>query len=143
MTQVRVEKIHTLTGHRDCVYTLCASPDPGRFFSGAGDGMATLWDLNHPSEGELIAKLPNAIYALHYLPNSDQLVVGHNFDGIHVLDWRSKKESYSLQLSQGALFDISSHGSNIYIVTGLGEVIVVNEPSRSLQARIAASKASA
>ena len=36
---MQVQKIHTLTGHRDCVYTLQPGEQPYQFFSGAGDGM--------------------------------------------------------------------------------------------------------
>ena len=71
---IQIKKIHTLTGHRDCVYALQQGEQSNQFFSGAGDGMIVLWDLENPrlpdgqaEEGELIAKLPNSVYACHYL----------------------------------------------------------------------------
>jgi WD40 repeat protein len=139
MANVRVNKAHTLTGHRDCVYTLCPSNDPAIIFSGAGDGMIVKWDLAHPGEGELLAKLPNSIFALNYLADSDKLIVGHNRDGIHVLDWRSKRETYSLKLTSGSIFDIQPCQNRLLVGTSEGEVIVVDEPSRSLKNRIRVS----
>lgn len=83
MHKVNVAKLHTFSGHHDCVYTLQPSNQANIFFSGAGDGMIVRWDMKNPAEGELIAKLPNSIYALHYHPESNLLLAGHNYDGIH------------------------------------------------------------
>ena len=92
MNPIKVEKLHSLTGHRDCVYTLSPSDSADYFFSAGGDGMVVRWDLNQPEEGEVIAKLSNSIYALHAIPKSNLLVAGHNYEGIHVLDWKSKTQ---------------------------------------------------
>src|SRR5690606_23401793 len=98
MTQVQIKRLHSLTGHRDAVYTLHPGDKSSTFFSGAGDGMIARWDLESPADGELIAKLPNSVYSLHYLPQQEILVAGHNYKGIHLLDWRNKKELASLKL---------------------------------------------
>jgi WD40 repeat protein len=143
MVKVNVAKLHTLTGHRDCVYALCPLGDAGRFVAGSGDGMVVAWDLAHPEEGELIARLPNSIYALCMLSDGHRIVVGHNFDGIHVIDWQQKREVYSLQLTKAGIFDIQACGNNLYVATGDGEVIVVNEEGRSVATRSAATSANA
>jgi WD40 repeat protein len=122
MSNVQVSRLQTLTGHRDCVYTLAKSNEPHRFFSGAGDGMVVMWDLNNPESGELIAKLPNSIYALHYHSENDLLIAGHNYDGIHLLDWKNKKEIASLQLTKAAIFDIQSFNDHLFVATGEGVV---------------------
>src|ERR1044071_454911 len=88
MTSIEVQKLHTLTGHRDAVYTVVAGEQPSQFFSGAGDGMIVLWDLKTPEEGARIAQLPNSVYALLHVPHMGVLVAGHNYNGIHVLDWK-------------------------------------------------------
>ena len=123
MSKVEVTKIHTLTGHRDCVYTLVPSADEAIFFSGSGDGLAVMWNLNDPETGAVVAQLPNSIYALHHHRNSDTLVVGHNYDGIHILDWKNKKELGSLQLTKAAIFDIQSNGDDLYVGTGDGSLV--------------------
>ena len=126
MSTIQVKRIHTLTGHRDCVYTLVPSADDAIFFSGSGDGLAVMWNLHDPETGAVIAQLPNSIYAMHHHKVTDTLVIGHNYDGIHILDWKNKKEQSSLQLTKAAIFDIQSAGDDLYVGTGEGTLIKVN-----------------
>jgi WD40 repeat protein len=141
MTSIEVQKLHTLTGHRDSVYTVVGSAEPSLFFSGAGDGMVVLWDLSDPGEGELIARLPNSIYALQ--PMKDMLAVGHNYEGIHVLDWKNRKEISSLKVTEAAIFDLQSYGDNLFIASGDGAFTVVNIDQMSVRSRNALSQKSA
>lgn len=140
MTSIEVRKLHTLTGHRDGVYTVVAGDQPSRFFSGAGDGMVVLWDLNSPEEGEVVAKLPNSIYAIHYM---DVLVVGHNYDGIHVIDPKEKKEIASLKTTDAAIFDIQSHQNEVFIATGEGALTVVDLATLTMKVKRTHSQKSA
>ncbi len=120
MTPVQIKKLHAISGHRDAIYTLQAGKAEAQFFSGGGDGMVVLWDLRNPDKGEMVAKLPNSIYALHYMPDSDILIAGHNYEGIHILDWQNKNELGSLKLTKAAIFDIQSLGDNVLVATGDG-----------------------
>jgi WD40 repeat protein len=141
--KVHVNKLHTFKGHRDCVYTIQPSNEESVFFSGAGDGMVVQWDLRNPDQGNLIAKLDNSIYALHHHSHTGKLIIGHNYDGIHVIDWHSKKEAGSLKLTTAAIFDIKSFESNIIVTTGNGEVIVVDLDNLSVVKRLQVSQKSA
>ena len=143
MSKIEVLKQHTLTGHNDCVYTLQRSNVDHLFFSGAGDGMIVLWDLVNPGTGQLIAKLPNSIYALNYHKESRLLVAGHNYEGIHVIDWENKKEVGSLQVTKGAIFDIQSSGENIFVATGDGEVLKIHLETLQIVSRTQYSSKSA
>jgi WD40 repeat protein len=134
MANVEVAKIHTLTGHRDCVYTLVPSDNEAIFFSGSGDGLAVMWNLNDPETGAVMAQLPNSIYAMHFHKGSDTLVIGHNYDGIHIVDWQNKRELGSLQLTKAAIFDIQSNHNDVYVATGEGALIkVAIHPLRIVQ----------
>ncbi len=126
MVKVKVSRSGVMTGHKDCVYTLAASPDSTRFFSGGGDGLVVHWDLHDPERGQLIARVPNSIYALEYLENPDLLVVGHNYEGIHLIDWRNRKEVASLKCTKGAIFDMKSVGNRLYIGDSSGTLTVVD-----------------
>jgi WD40 repeat protein len=126
MPSVQVNKLHTITGHRDCIYTLQGSSEAAGFFSGSGDGMVVRWNLTDPENGEVIAKLPNSIYALHYHRETDMLIAGHNYDGIHILDWKNKKEKASLQLTKAAVFDITAFGTMVLVASGDGSVALVD-----------------
>ena len=104
--RVTVDKIHTLTGHRDCVYTLEKTQFDDAFFSAAGDGIVALWNLQDPENGELIANLPNSVYGIHYSAEHNVLFAGHNYDGVHLLDYQEKKEIGSVNMTTAAIFDI-------------------------------------
>lgn len=143
MTGLDIQKLHTLTGHRDCVYTLQSSNTPSIFFSGAGDGMVVKWDLNHPEEGERLAQLSNSIYALHYLPIQNLLIAGHNYEGIHVLDWEHKKEVASLKLTTSAIFDIQSFGKDWFIASGDGALTIVDHENMTIRKRLSFSEKNA
>lgn len=143
MQKVQVQKLTTLAGHRDCVYALAPSNDDRFVFSAAGDGMVVSWDLEQPEEGQLIARLPNSVYAIHYLPEKDLLVAGHNYEGVHLLDWRNKKERASLKLSASAIFDIQHHQSDLFVAAGDGVVYVIDLDTWTIKKRIHNSERSA
>jgi WD40 repeat protein len=143
VAKIHVNKIHTLTGHREPVYTLQPSAEPFQLFSGAGDGMIVRWDLKHPEEGELIAKLPNSVYTLCFLPEENLLIAGHNYEGIHLLDWQNKKEIHSLQLTNAAIFDIQSQGNAILVASGDGTLTVVDRQQWTVKKKLQVSVKSA
>jgi WD40 repeat protein len=143
MIHVNVKKLHTLTGHGDCVYALQQGSEANLFFSAAGDGQVVLWDLRKPETGQLIARLPNSIYALHYLKESDLLVVGHNYEGVHLLDWRAKKEIGSLHITASSIFDACSLGQDLFVASGDGVVTVVNLRTWAIRKQVRLSEKSA
>jgi WD40 repeat protein len=143
LSTIQVSKLHSFTGHRDCVYTLQPGDPPNLFFSGAGDGMVVQWDLQNPGDGNLIAKLPQSIYSLLYLPDKKLLVAGQNFSGIHLIDYQNKKELASLQLTSSYIFDMQSFGSDLVVATGDGTVIFVDLDKWMIKRRITFSEKSA
>jgi WD40 repeat protein len=141
LPKVEVNKKYSFTGHRDSVYAL----QPGGsdcFYSAGGDGFIVRWNLNDPTEGELIARLPNAVYALLYLPDKNQLIAAQNTSGIHLLDPSSKKEIANLQLTTSSIFDLKSFGGQVLVGTGEGELIVVDVQEWRIKNRIKVSSKS-
>lgn len=143
MTQIQIKRLHSLTGHRNAVYTLRGGDKESTFFSAGGDGMIARWDLEDPQNGDLIAKLPNSVYALHYLPNVDTLVAGHNYEGIHLLDWKNKRERASLKLTAAAIFDIEQWDNRLLVGSGDGEITMVDLKSLSVMRKVKSSEKSA
>jgi len=143
MTQVQIKRLHSLTGHRNAVYTLHRADRDSTFFSAGGDGMVAHWDLEQPENGDLIAKLPNSVYALHYLPDTDTLIAGHNYEGIHLLDWRNKKERASLKLTAAAIFDLQSWDDRLFVGTGDGHVVMVDLRTLTIARAVKLSEKSA
>ncbi|HEY0743714.1 MAG TPA: WD40 repeat domain-containing protein [Chryseosolibacter sp.] len=142
MSKVQVQRLHSLTGHNDAIYNLQPSRDASKFFSAAGDGMVVLWDLLDPENGQLIARLPNSIYAIYYDQATDVLVAGHNYEGIHLLDWKNKKEVGSLQITKAAIFDIQRFQSGIIVGDGDGVLTLTSLDSLRVLHQVKASEKS-
>jgi WD40 repeat protein len=136
MSKIQVNKLHTLTGHNDCIYALSEGINPRYFYTGAGDGMVVEWDLDHPKDGTLLARLPHSVYALEVDPQRNNLIVGHNYEGVHVIDLAEKKESWSLKLSAAAIFDLKVFGDELFVATGDGVLFVVDLEARALKRHI-------
>ena len=136
MSKILVKKLNTLTGHNDCIYALKEGADPRYFYTGAGDGMVVEWDLDHPKDGVLLARLPHSVYALEVDPKRNFLIVGHNYEGIHVIDLEEKKESWSLKLSSAAIFDLKVFGDELFVATGDGVLIVVDLLARAIKRQV-------
>lgn len=132
---IGVTKMATLTGHQDCVYTLEKSGQADTFFSAGGDGMVVAWNLDQPEQGELIARVSTSVYALRWLPETQVLLVGHNQNGLQVLDVANKKIIKSVPISGGAFFDIS-YAPNlpfIYVGAANGSLIQLNSHDFSIR----------
>ncbi len=89
-----VEILHNgvLEGHKDAVYALVSGYEPEIVFSSGGDGMVIRWDLAHKGDGELIARLPSAVYGLQYFKEPDIMLAGTRFGGLYALDLKSHKQ---------------------------------------------------
>lgn len=142
MSKILVNKLHTLTGHNDCIYALVEGSDPRFFYTGAGDGMVVEWDLDQPEDGKLIARLPHSVYALAVDRERNQLIIGHNYEGIHVIDLNENKEIWSLKMTDQAIFDIKVFGSEILIGTGDGVLVSVDTVERFVKKHVKLSSKS-
>lgn len=140
---IQVQKIDSLSGHRDCVYTLEQGIKPTQFFSAGGDGIVASWDLQHPEIGDLIAKVPNSVYALCAEPEGETLLIAQNFEGIHRIDLAQKKELKSVKITQAAIFDIKIHQSELMVACGDGRVLILDRALLSVKKYLAASDKSA
>ncbi|MFD2513783.1 WD40 repeat domain-containing protein [Pontibacter locisalis] len=133
--KVQVQKLTTLTGHRDCVYTLEQSGKNSTFFSAAGDGMVAAWNLNEPEIGELVAQVSSSIYALRYVPERNLLLIGQNQEGVQVIDLDNKQVLKSVALPKVAIFDICHVAGQhkAFVAMGNGGICVLNSESFELK----------
>ena len=136
---MQVEKIDTFSGHRDCVYTLEKTKNPHQFFSAGGDGLVILWDLTMPDVGELFAQIPASIYALCIDELRNQLWVGQNFEGIHLIDVDSKQEIKSIKITSSSIFDIKIFENNAFIGLSDGTIVVMDVADFEVRKHIKAS----
>jgi WD40 repeat protein len=142
MPRLDVEKSAVFTGHKDCVYTLEVGTEGHSFFSAGGDGMVVLWNLQTPDMGTLVARMENSVYALHYLPAEQQLLIGQNFKGVHLIDVASKKELASAAITDSYIFDIKAVGPVALVATGDGTLIAIETQKLTTLAKHKISSAS-
>ncbi|MEM9980907.1 MAG: WD40 repeat domain-containing protein [Bacteroidota bacterium] len=142
MAMIHVDKIATLAGHKDCIYTLANAKNTQFFYSAGGDGLVARWDLSNPEIGKMVAKVPNSIYAICLLPENNQLLVGQNYEGIHLIDLTENKEINSMKISDAAIFDIQARAQEAFIGLGDGVLIVVDLASWSIKRHVKTSEKS-
>lgn len=123
---IKVEKINTLTGHKDCVYALAKHSKKNIFFSGAGEGFVVKWDLEKPELGELIAQVQNSIYALAFWERENYLLVGQNNEGLHLIDVENKQEIKSLHLGNFSIFNIQIIDKLAIVACSAGMVFFID-----------------
>ncbi len=142
MSKIQVSKLHTLTGHNDCIYALAEGVNPRFFYTGSGDGMVVEWDLDNPLNGKLVAKLPHSVYALEVDKSRNLLLIGHNFEGIHVIDIEKNNEIWALKITDQAIFDIRVIGNEILVGTADGVIIILDIEERSIKKHLKISQKS-
>jgi WD40 repeat protein len=136
---MQAEKLDTFSGHRDCVYTLERASESNHFFSAGGDGLVVRWDLNKPDAGELFAQIPASIYALCFDEVRNQLWVGQNFDGIHLIDIGTQQEINSIKITNSSIFDIKIHENNAFVGLSDGTIVVMDTENFVVRKHIKAS----
>lgn len=132
MQNIQVEKIGVYKGHKDSIYALEKGISSTTFYTSGGDGMIVGWDMDQPDNGILIAKVPNSVYALHFDAIEKELLIGQNFEGIHLVDAISKIEKKSVQITKDAIFDIKKHKDWVLVATGDGTLIVLDKKDLSV-----------
>ncbi|MGB0523771.1 MAG: WD40 repeat domain-containing protein [Flammeovirgaceae bacterium] len=141
--KVEVSKIGTFTGHRDSLYTIEPSGEQNHFFASGGDRMVVEWNLLKPNHGKLIARTENTIYALCFLSEKNQLLVGENTAGIHLIDVNSQAKVNSTKITEDAVFDIKHKAGKVFVALGDGEVVVLEVENLTTLKRLKHSSASA
>ncbi|MBO0948005.1 WD40 repeat domain-containing protein [Fibrella forsythiae] len=140
---LKIQRLDTFGGHRDSVFALMASLQPGHFYSAGADGQVADWDVDHPDLGSLVARIPASVYALAIDPASGVLWVGQNYEGIQFIDPAQKMAVGSLQLTTGAIFDIQIYQQTAFVALGDGVVVVLDVPTRAVRKHLKASAQSA
>jgi WD40 repeat protein len=143
MQSIEVEKIGTYAGHRDCIYGLLKGAFPQQFFSAGADGLVVAWDMTKPDQGELVAKVTNSVYALALDAGSQRLWIGQNFQGVHLIDVRTRTEIRSAAITDSYIFSMLHHQGLLYCACGDGSVVVLEDTQLGVVARIQWSERSA
>ena len=116
---MKIEKIHTCTGHRAAIYTLAPGKDERHFLSAGGDGWVTEWNLDDPETGQLAASVETQVFSLCSLPNG-RMVAGDMNGGVRWIDRLAPGDTRNIQHHQKGTFDILAAGNWVFTVGGDG-----------------------
>ncbi len=130
---LHIQRLDTFGGHRDSVFTLIDSAQPGHFYSAGADGQVADWNMARPDLGALVAQIPASVYALARDPASGLLWVGQNYEGLQFIDPVARTVAGSLQLTTAAIFDIQIYGETAFVALADGVVVVLDVPTRSVR----------
>ncbi len=99
----------TLTGHRDCLYALTTAATDVLYSAGA-DGLVVGWHPHAPdpdATGQVVAQVDGSIYALAYRAATHHLLIGHNRQGVQVIDLENRAVVRAPALGAAPIFDIA------------------------------------
>lgn len=130
---MKIEKIHTCTGHRAAVYALAPGKDEQHFLSAGGDGWVAEWNLDDPETGQLAASAETPIFSLCALP-AGRLVAGDMNGGVRWLDRSDPDKGRNIQHHGKGTFDILTAENWVFTVGGDGVLTRWHlEKSRSVE----------
>lgn len=127
MQRIQVEKLASLAGHKESIFTLAPGMEKDEILSAGGDGMVVIWNLNDISQGKMLARVSSSIYALHRESNSPMLYVGQNNDGIHKINLEEKKIEGAVHFTKAPIFDIQQKGTLLFASDGKGTLFKLND----------------
>src|ERR1051326_2333999 len=119
MTTIKVEHAADFIGHRDAVYVLCKAESVSSFLSAGADGMIVRWESGSSKPGEVVARLPSAIYSLHYRIAENLLIAGTRFGSIYILDLNTKEVREQINVP-GDVFRLAVSDSLMAAATAQG-----------------------
>lgn len=140
--KIQVEKIRTFDGHKDCIYSLAQFSNSANFFSAGADGIVAQWNAEETKDGKLVSKTKNSIYSLCLLEKHNQLIIGENNDGLHLIDLTENKRIKSLHLTSKLIFDIKHIGNTVFVATEEGVLFVIDLNSFTILKKIQLSNLS-
>ncbi|MCX8112470.1 MAG: hypothetical protein N3E49_04645 [Bacteroidia bacterium] len=102
----------SLPGHSGPVYALTCDYVHRTLFSAGSDGYIAQWRCSSGKHAYAVARTPNAIYSLHFIPSNQNLYVGESSGTVYVLDLEHKKLKRCMRAHENGVFGLGSHPSD-------------------------------
>ena len=95
------------------------------------------WNIDSPEQGNLIARAADSIYAICFLSDANELLIGQAKGEIHVIDLSTNQEKKLLKVNDKGVFSISENKlkNKVYVLGGDGVLSVLDAKDYSLIAR--------
>ncbi len=140
-SQITVVKKNTFTGHSAGVFSLGDGETANSFISGAGDGIAALWDIDGKDSAKGLAQITSSIFALYLNAKNNHLYAGTLDGGIHITDLIQKAEVHKFSPDGNIIYAITPiQNHQIAIGSGSGKVYIWDANKNILVHSIQVSK---
>jgi WD40 repeat protein len=127
-----INSVAVYSGHRDCIYAMCAGFRADTFITSGADGLIVEWDLHKPDEGRLLAQVEGSVYALFPSKEEEVLYVGHNFKGVHRIAPIAGKELNSAAITNQPIFDLVVWKGLLFAACGDGQLVIMHAEDLSV-----------
>ena len=112
--------------HQASVYALATGATENLVFTGGGDRVVALWDLETRSQIPFAIRTDAPIYSLFFYAPTQMLFVGCSNGKLHAIDLISKQEKHAWSLDTKGVFDLKwDKEHNRLLVAGGGGILTV------------------
>ena len=131
-----IQKRKEFSGHSAPIYAICS--DDSYLYSASGDKFVCRWNKQLGTQDGFTVKLENTPLSLCLLKETNQLLIGTNSGGIHVIDIDQKKEISDLKAHFFGVFYLLENQTRkqFYSADANGKLCVWSTKSLSLQLEI-------
>ncbi|HEX4322157.1 MAG TPA: c-type cytochrome domain-containing protein [Acidobacteriaceae bacterium] len=112
------QKIRTIRGHRDCIYSIAWSPDGKLIASGSYDRMIKLWDAGTGKELRNLQDHIDAVFAVAFSPDGRLLASASQDRTVKIWDVATGKRLYTLSDASDGLNSVAFSRSGDRIAAG-------------------------
>ncbi|WP_284270755.1 NACHT and WD40 repeat domain-containing protein, partial [Mycoavidus cysteinexigens] len=118
------EKMHTLTGHTSCVFSVVYSPSGSQIASGSGDDTVRVWDAQSGAAVHTLTGHTNRVTSVVYSPSGLQIASGSGDDTVRVWDAQSGAAVHTLTGHTGRVFSVVYSPSGLQLASGSSDKTV-------------------
>ncbi|MBL7962479.1 MAG: WD40 repeat domain-containing protein [Flavobacteriales bacterium] len=87
-----LHRVNAFHGHRGPVYALLPQAPEDTFLSASGDGSIVQWHVDQPEQGRVLARVNEAVFALHAWGGGSWLLAGTESGSLRVIDLKAGAE---------------------------------------------------
>ena len=136
--QVNISIKSILKGHSEGIYCLSKGFDRNILFSGSADKFVGAWEIATGVFKQPVAKVNDAIYALHYHDPLNNLFIGTRSGNLYLVDTNGGLALRNIAFHQKPIFDIAinTDKNELYLLSGDGSFSVWNLSDLELKKHI-------
>ncbi len=115
---------YELEGHRSSIYALAQGPTDQSFYAAGSEGEIVEWRPEESPHGRLIASVPAPLFTLFYDRQHQWLMAGSMAGELLVIDIARQSILFRTRAHQGAIYQVTFHGHQMFAVSKDGTVSV-------------------